>query len=141
MSANWVTSDGEIVRELSAYRTLIGSDPDWNCDLFTNTPTDPMSTDIADYTIADFDGYAQQSFAPSTFGSVTITAHVAKTISSTVLTFSSSALATPQVVKGYVLTDSGGVLLRAEQFENPVTVNPTNDVNITPELRHTNLPA
>jgi len=137
----WVISDDILRDQLQAYIDALAALSDWAIDLYKNNHTPALGDDVSDYDAATFDGYAQDTVTVANFGSVSVTAHVAKSVNSDVNTFTASAIASTQTIYGYFITDSLGDLVLAEMFATPIVVNANDYIKITPELRHANLPA
>jgi hypothetical protein len=131
-------ADSELQAMLQDYVNALSGT--WNIDLFQNNHTPAEGDTSANYTVANFTGYAQGSVVNANWGAVSVTAHVASTTQSSANVFTAGSTATAQTVYGYYITDSGGVLKYAESFASPVTMNPTDQLSVTPVLKHTVYP-
>lgn len=129
----WV--DTELQRQLQAYIDEIAGDSDWTVCLYQNNHTPAAGDDISDYTEATFTGYAQDDFAPSTFGAVSVVSHVAQSVSSFTAEFTQTS-GSNQTIYGYYLLDDGGNFIGAEMFASPVTMSPGGTLEVTPTLKH-----
>lgn len=140
MPSSWIITDDVLQAMLQAYMTEVGGGADWLIDLYKNNHMPVVGDTEADYTASDFDGYVQGTIVVDDFGSVTVTDHVAKSVNVNTNNFAASPIAVSQIVYGYFITDDDGDLVLAEMFPTYLTINPNDEVNITPEVRHTNLP-
>jgi hypothetical protein len=140
MASAWIVDDSVLQAMLQDYVNALSGGANFHIDLYQNNHTPAPGDTVAAYVAATFAGYATQSVNNSNWGSVTVTSHVASSTNGTVDTFTASSVATPQVVYGYFVQDTGGTLKWAEMFANPITVNPGDNVNVTPVLRHTTYP-
>lgn len=139
MANAWVETDFQLQKILAKYVTGIAAESAWTWNLYKNNHV-PVVGDVAgDYTPADFAGYTAKTQAPSAFGTPTVTAHVAKTVSSTAIVFGPSTEATAsQTIYGYYVVDSSGNYLFAEMFTTAISVAPGGSVTLTSEIRHQN---
>lgn len=110
--------NGALVRLYSARSAPIGAD-----------------SALADFTICDFTGYAEQavaSWGPAATGEDDVSYTVGANVQ-----FTPTAGVTEQTVQGYIIVDSGGTkLLAAEDFPEAKTVDEVgDDIAFAPVLR------
>lgn len=107
---------------------------DLRLKLFKNDKT-PAETDVAaDYTVADFTGYANIDFVAATW---TVTPGAPSEAAYPQQSFTSSADQAAQLIYGYfVIQVTSGLLMWAERFTNgPYTIANNGDIiKVTPKI-------
>lgn len=94
--------------------------------LYKNNHTPADADTVADYTEADFDGYASKNL--TAFGAAFLNASNKGETDHTILTWTDTGAVTPNSIYGYYVTTAGGALLWAEKLSNgPITMQANGD--------------
>lgn len=133
-------TDAMLNRQLTAFLTAINGDGNWSVHLYKNNHTPVAGDTIAAYTEADFLSYAAVNFLPSTFGAVSVAAHVAQSVSSVTANFTEGAGGTLQTIYGYYLLNDAGTFVGAEMFSSSLDITALGTISVVPTLKHTILP-
>jgi hypothetical protein len=140
MASAWIISDSTLQTMLQDFINGLAQGNNWNIDLYQNNHVPAAGDTAANYTVANFAGYAQGTINNTTWGAAAVTNHIAQTTQATTNQWNATAAAQPQTIFGYFVTDNNGNLKYAEMFANSITMNPSDQLQITPVLRHTTYP-
>ena len=142
MPAGWDIVDSVLQAQLGDWLAARAGDADYQMCLYSNGYTPIPGSDITDYTECTFPGYVRQPFTMATFPFPTMTSHVAISQYPSALTFAaaSSGFSTEDV-QGYFVLDSLGVYQWGESFATVRKMHPSEDIDVTPILRHATIPA
>ena len=101
----------------------------WILRMYTNNYT-PLTTSVAgSFSEANFTGYSSITLSRSSWGSASVSSHVA-TASYGTQTWTNSG--SSQTLYGYYITGVSGTLILAEAFATPRTVNTGESISVTP---------
>lgn len=140
MGAAWIESDAMLQRSLSAIWSDYLSDNNYKINLYQNDHVPSPNDDASDYTAADFAGYEEFDILGARWGAVALNNHVAIITYNEAIQWISDPTAQPQTIYGYFVLDDSGVFQWSEYFADAVTMNPNDQLSITPILRHTSYP-
>jgi len=103
-------------------------------ELFQNDIVPSPSTLLADYTLADYDGYAAEAI---TWGAVSISDDGDPEVIGIAGEFRPTGATTPNAIYGCLILSGAGALLAAARFDDaPLPMNAVTDVIIvTPRVR------
>ena len=100
------------------------------CNLFQNNYTPTLTSQLSDFTVADYTGYAAVGMADTWGGATWQTQEAAVAYSSTAV-FAPTGTAVTNTIYGYYLLDHSGNLLGGERLANPVNLlGPTTILHI-----------
>lgn len=106
-------------------QTLLDADT-WNVDLFKNDYTPDLTSELSDFTVADYPGYSDLEAANFAFDSYD--SQKRAVFLADQLTFERTSTGTAQNVYGYFVTNANGDLVWAERFATgPYTMENSGD--------------
>lgn len=131
----WTWTDESLARQLVALIPSLDGDGGMQMCLYQNNYTPHDGDSLDDYVECDFDGYAPVSVSLETFGSLTVSNHVAASVSSTTCVYIADSTAAPQMAYGYFWLGNSGPYVGGERFEAPVPITALAELRIKPVIR------